>query len=249
MKIIFTQDYAHMSQMAAKYIAGLITLHPNSVLGLATGSTPVGTYQELIRQHREEGLSFAQATSFNLDEYVGLGEDHPQSYKSFMNQNLFDYVDMRKHAIHVPNGLADDLEAECQRYETAIAEAGSIDLQILGIGRNGHIGFNEPDFKFASETHVVKLEEQTRQDNSRFFGSLDAVPTQAISVGMKTILQARRIVVMASGIEKAEAVKAMVSGEIQPNLPASILQLHADVTLIVDEAAGRLIDKRGSKHV
>lgn len=249
MKIIFTKDYAHMSRMAAKYIAGLITLHPDSVLGLATGSTPIGTYQELIRQHKEEGLSFAKATSFNLDEYVGLGEDHPQSYKSFMNQQLFGQVDMRREAIHVPNGLADNLQLECQRYDEAIAEAGSIDLQILGIGRNGHIGFNEPDFKFESATHVVNLEEQTRQDNSRFFGSLEAVPTQAISVGMKTILQARRIVVMASGAEKAEAVQAMVSGAIQPNLPASILQLHGDVTLIVDEAAGRLIDERGMKHV
>ncbi len=249
MKVIFTKDYAHMSRMAAKYIAGLITLHPNSILGLATGTTPIGTYQELIRQHKEEGLSFANATSFNLDEYVGLGEAHPQSYKRFMSQNLFDHVDMRQDSIHVPNGLAENLEAECKRYDSAIAEAGGIDLQILGIGRNGHIGFNEPDLKFASETHVVKLEEQTRQDNSRFFGSLEAVPTQAISVGMKTILQARRIVVMASGKEKAEAVQAMVSGEIQPSLPASILQLHADVTLIVDEAAGSLIDKRGSKYV
>lgn len=249
MKIIFTKDYEHMSKMAAKYIAGLITLHPASVLGLATGSTPIGTYKELVRQHREEGLDFSRITSFNLDEYVGLGEDHPQSYKAFMKAHLFDLVNVRPEAVYVPNGQAADLEAECLRYEKSIEAAGGIDLQILGIGRNGHIGFNEPNFKFEAGTHVVNLEEQTILDNSRFFETAAEVPTQAISVGMKTILQARRVIVVASGLEKAQAVKAMVSGEIVPGLPASILQLHPDTTLIVDEAASSLLDERGKIHV
>lgn len=249
MKIIFAKDYDHMSQTAARYLAGLIRLHPQSVLGLATGSSPVGTYKELVRQHQEEGLDFSRLRSFNLDEYVGLEQNHPQSYRAFMKRHLFDQVNMRIEATEVPNGLAEDLEAECDAYEKAIEAAGGIDLQILGIGRNGHIGFNEPNFKFEARTHVVNLEKETILDNSRFFERLEDVPTQAISVGMKTILQARRVIVIASGAEKAEAVREMVHGEIKPSMPASILQLHPDVTLIVDEAAAQLLSERGKIHV
>ena len=249
MKIIFTKDYDQMSKMAARYIAGLIRLHPESTLGLATGSSPIGTYKELVHQFKEENLDFSRVTSFNLDEYVGIDENHPQSYKAFMNTHLFDLVNIRKDSVFVPNGSATDLEKECARYEKAIEDFGGIDLQILGIGRNGHIGFNEPNFKFEASTHVVNLEEQTIEDNSRFFERREDVPTQAISVGMKTILQARRVIVIASGLEKAEAVRQMVSGEIVPGLPASILQLHPDTTLIVDEAASSLLEERGKIHV
>lgn len=249
MKIIFTKDYDQMSKMAARYIAGLIRLHPESTLGLATGSSPIGTYKELVKQYEDENLDFSRVTSFNLDEYVGIDENHPQSYKAFMNQHLFNLVNIDKDKVFVPNGSAEDLEKECARYEKAIEDFGGIDLQILGIGRNGHIGFNEPNFKFEARTHVVNLEEQTIEDNSRFFENREDVPTQAISVGMKTILQARRVIVIASGIEKAEAVRQMVSGEIIPGLPASILQLHPDTTLIVDEAASSLLEERGKIHV
>lgn len=249
MKIIVTKDYGHMSKVAGQLMASFIRLHPECVLGLATGSSPVGSYGELIRQYQEEHLDFSKLTCFNLDEYVGLDPNHEQSYRAFMSRELFSKVNMTLSQTFIPSGMAADLKAECQRYEAAVEAAGGIDLQLLGIGRNGHIGFNEPDVKFEAHTHVVQLKEETIQDNARFFETDESVPRRAISVGMKTILQAKKIVVIASGLEKAEAVLAMVSGDITTQLPASILQLHPDATLIIDEAAATRIKERGISYV
>lgn len=239
MRIIKVKDYAQMSAYAAQYIMSQVLLNPKSVLGFATGSTPVGTYAKL-REHHEKGLvSFAACTSFNLDEYIGLPKSDPQSYYHFMCTHLFDHIDLNPERIHIPNGMAEDIAAECEAYEKAIEEQDGIDLQLLGIGRNGHIGFNEPDVKFEAMTHEVILDEDTIEANARFFGSLDAVPKRAVSMGIKSIMHAHKILILASGEEKADAVARMVHGPVVTGLPASVLQLHPNVVLIVDEGAGR----------
>ncbi|MGE5653245.1 MAG: glucosamine-6-phosphate deaminase [Bacillota bacterium] len=237
MNIIVVNDYHEMSQQAARILAGQLHDQPRSVLGLATGGTPVGMYRELVRMHQQGSLSFSQASSFNLDEYVGLGADHPCSYRYFMAGHLFDQVNMPSDRVHIPNGLAMNLNAECQAYEAKIAVSGPIDLQVLGIGHNGHIGFNEPGTPFASRTHLVGLTERTIAANARYFSSAAEVPTRAISMGISTIMDARRILLLASGADKAEIIAAALYGSVSEAVPASILQRHPSVTCILDRAA------------
>lgn len=237
MELIRAKDYADMSRKAANIIFAQVVLNPKSVLGLATGDTPVGTYAQLIEKQQAGDCSFAQCSSYNLDEYVGLPADHPQSYHCFMRTNFFDAVDIDAASTHVPDGAAADMEAACAEYDRMVAAAGYPDLQLLGIGRNGHIGFNEPGDTFPRGTHVVDLTESTIEANSRLFDSVDEVPRQAISMGIQTIMSAHRILILASGEQKAQAVHDMVLGPITPQVPASILQLHPACTVIADEAA------------
>lgn len=245
MRIIIAKDYTEMSRKAAHIIAGQMIMKPEGVLGLATGSTPLGTYRVLVQMVQDGLISFNRTTTFNLDEYLGLDETSDQSYIWFMKKHLFSQVDLQDAQIHIPSGVSGDIEAECHAYEEAIRLAGGIDLQLLGIGRNGHIGFNEPDLKFEALTHLVELDEDTIQANARFFTSQMEVPRQAISMGIKTIMHAKKILLLASGAEKAKTLYDMVYGQIKPDLPASILQLHPDVTVIIDEAAARdLMDQK-----
>lgn len=240
-KLLLVEGYQEMSKVAAQLFAQEVKRKPDLVLGLATGGTPVGMYEELIRMHRTEGLSFSQATSFNLDEYVGLDAQHPQSYRTYMQEHLFGQIDMAAERTNIPRGDAQDLEQECSRYEQAIAEAGGIDIQVLGIGTNGHIGFNEPGSSASSKTRVVQLTPSTIEANARFFESVEEVPTQAVSMGIATILGAKKIVLLASGEAKAQAVRDMLEGEMTPDVPASLLQMHDDVTVIVDAPAASLL--------
>ena len=241
MIIIKIQDYSEMSRKAAQIIAAQVKAKPDSVLGLATGSTPVGTYQELIRYYEEDGLSFHKVTTVNLDEYYGLAPSHEQSYHRFMQETLFDHIDILPENTNIPDGLASDPYSYGKEYDKLIVSLGGIDLQLLGIGSNGHIAFNEPGRFFSAQTWLVDLNQHTIEDNARFFGSKDEVPHQAITMGMKSILGAKRILILASGAGKAKAVKDMVEGQIDPMVPASILQLHSDVTLIADQQALSLL--------
>lgn len=241
MRIIVAKDYDVLSKKAADIVASQLILKPKSVLGLATGGTPVGMYRELVKMFREGKFSFKDVTTFNLDEYYGLDRDNPQSYYYYMMENLFKHVDIDLNNINIPNGRTENIEKECMEYEEKIEKAGGIDLQVLGIGKNGHIGFNEPDVKFEAKTHLVRLDEDTIRANSRFFNSIEEVPTKAISMGIKTIMHSRKIIMLASGTEKAGIIEKMVNGPITPDVPASILQLHPDVTLILDvDAASEL---------
>lgn len=241
MKIIVVDDYNKMSKKAANIISSQIILNPSSVLGFATGDTPLGTYKELIITYNEGIIDFSEIKTFNLDEYYHLPKENPQSYNYYMSENFFKYVNVKPENIHIPNGMCDDIEVECRNYENAIKQAGGISLQLLGIGRNGHIGFNEPDMKFEAVTHLVHLDEDTIKANSRFFDSIDEVPNRAISMGIKTIMQAKKIVLLASGTGKSDAIYKTVKGPITPAVPASVLQLHPDVTIILDkEAASKL---------
>ncbi|RHM53700.1 glucosamine-6-phosphate deaminase [Mitsuokella sp. AF33-22] len=247
MRVIVTNSYDEMSKEAAKIVAGQIYLKPDSVLGLATGSTPLQMYKKLIAVHEMVGLDFSQVTSFNLDEYIGMSPDNPQSYHYFMKHNFFDFINIKPENIFIPDGMAKDIDAEGRRYDALIEEKGGIDLQILGIGRNAHIGFNEPDIKFEATTHKVKLDDETIEANSRFFENESEVPRYAISMGIKTIMLAKKVVLLASGSNKAEAVYNAVYGSISPSAPASILQLHRDVTVIVDKEAGALLQKHAQQ--
>lgn len=244
MRIVVTKSYEEMSAAAARIVAGQVYVKPDSILGLATGSTPVGMYQELIRRHKEDGLDFSEVISFNLDEYVGIPETNEQSYHYFMDDNLFNHVNIDRNNIHVPNGNPKNIEEECKAYDAAIEEKGGIDLQILGIGNNAHIGFNEPDVKFAAGTQKVQLAEGTIQANARFFATIDEVPKSAVSMGIGTIMQSKKIVLLASGKNKAQAIYNTVYGPISPELPSSILQLHKDVVIVVDEEAAELLPKK-----
>lgn len=244
MRVIIANDYQDLSRKAAAIIANQLWIKPDSVLGLATGSTPVGTYEELIRHHKEEGLEFKKMTVFNLDEYYGLGKEHDQSYAYFMKENLFKHVGVTETQLHIPNGLAKDVQEECLNYEAQIKNSGGIDLQLLGIGRNGHIGFNEPDLKFEAKTHLVKLDQDTIDANARFFDSVDEVPKTALSMGVRTIMHAKKILLLAYGESKADALHGMLFGPIKPDLPASALQLHPDVVIIADKAAASKIMDR-----
>lgn len=242
MNIIIVKNYEEMSKKAAHLFVAQLLNKPNSVLGLATGSTPMGLYKELIKFYNEGMISFKHTRAFNLDEYIGLPSNHPQSYRYFMATHFFEHVDMPLENQFIPSGVSNDSEFEALNYDRLITQVGGIDLQVLGIGRNGHIGFNEPDLKFEARTHVVKLDDQTLKDNARFFEHLEDVPHHAISMGVKTIMQSRGIVLLASGKEKSEAVQKMLSGNITPELPASVLQLHPNVTAIFDEDAASLLD-------
>jgi glucosamine-6-phosphate deaminase len=237
MFVTVTGSYDEMSQRAALLVASHIVVNPDSVLGLPTGSTPVGMYRELIRMHREMRLDFSGVTTFNLDEYAGLGPSDPQSYHHFMKETFWSQVNLRRSRAFVPNGLAKDLQTECGRYEKLIERRGPIDLFVLGIGQNGHIGFNEPSRALLAETHMEKLSEKTRRDNARFFRSLSEVPRYAITMGMGTIMKAREIILLAGSKEKAEAVKRAVKGPVTPAVPASVLQLHPACRMIIDASA------------
>ena len=237
MKIYMTEDYQTMSRKAANILSAQIILKPNSVLGLATGSTPVGMYKQLVTWYEKGDLDFAEIKTVNLDEYVGLEPTHEQSYRYFMQEHLFDHVNINPANTNVPDGLAADPQAECKWYNQVIRQVGGIDIQVLGMGRNGHIGFNEPGDAFELETHVVDLTESTIEANARFFASRDDVPRQAMSMGIKSIMMAKKILLMVSGEDKADAVKRAFVGPVTPQVPASILQLHPYVTLVGDKAA------------
>ena len=241
MQIYLTENYDHMSRRAADILAAQVFLKPECVLGLATGSTPVGLYQELIAKYRRGELSFARVHTVNLDEYKGLAPTHDQSYRYFMQSNLFDHVNIVPDNTNVPNGLAENAAEECRRYNEVIHTLGPIDLQLLGMGHNGHIGFNEPADAFELETHVVDLTDTTIQANARFFASADEVPRQAMTMGIQTIMQAKKVLVAVSGKDKAEIVKKAFTGPVTPNVPASILQMHPDVILVGDKAALSLL--------
>ena len=243
MKIVMTKDYAEMCRLASRIFAAQITLKPDSVLGLATGSTPVGMYKELVQMYNENRVDFSQVKTVNLDEYAGLSGDHDQSYRYFMNTNLFDHINIDKKNTNVPNGKADDLDAECERYEKVVADMGGVDIQLLGIGNNGHIAFNEPCAEFPEKTHPVDLTQNTIEANARFFESIDDVPKRAITMGIGTIMKAKKIVLLANGAKKAQTIYDTVYGPITPNVPASVLRLHPDVTIFVDEEAGALLKK------
>ncbi len=235
MNFIKVEAYEKMCRHAANIISAQVILKPDCVLGLATGSTPIGVYKQLIDWYNKGDIDFAKAHSVNLDEYVGLAGDHDQSYRYFMNRNFFDHINIDKKNTYVPNGTASDLEAECENYENKIHELGGIDLQLLGIGHDGHIGFNEPDSYFTKNTHIAHLHEQTICANARFFESESEVPTSAITVGMASIMQAKRIILIANGAGKKEILEKALFGPITPEVPASILQLHKNLTVIYSE--------------
>lgn len=237
MKIYKAKDYKDMSRKAANIISAQVIMKPNCVLGLATGSTPIGTYDQLVEWYNKGDLDFSEVTTVNLDEYKGLSRTNDQSYYYFMHQHLFDRVNIDPERTNVPNGMEPDAEKECGRYEELIRSLGGVDLQLLGLGHNGHIGFNEPGEAFEKETHCVDLTESTIEANKRFFASADDVPKQAYTMGIKTIMQAKKILIVVNGENKADIVERAFFGPVTPEVPASILQLHNDVTLVGDEAA------------
>ncbi len=240
MKVIITENYDEMSKKAAELLIDIVKNNPNAILGLATGSSPIGTYKNMIEDCKNNGTSYKNVSTVNLDEYVGLTADHDQSYAYFMRTNLFDHIDIDQKNTNLPCGSAPDAQAECDRYNKLL-ETMKQDVQVLGLGSNGHIGFNEPGTPIDSVTHLVDLTENTIKDNSRLFASIDEVPRQALSMGIKNIMQAKSIVMVVSGKNKAAAVKGMVNGPITPELPASVLQLHPFVTVICDKDAASLL--------
>lgn len=241
MRIIIEKDYKAMSKKAALIVASQVLLKPKSVLGLATGSTPLGMYRELIEMYKREELDLSGIKTFNLDEYYQLPPDNPQSYYYFMYNNFFNHINIKPENIRLPKGISQDVKRECEEYETAIEKAGGIDLQVLGIGENGHIGFNEPGEHLRVQTQLINLTDETINANSRFFESEDEVPRQAITMGLGSILKARRILLLANGKKKAQAIKKTVSGYLTTKCPASFLQTHPDVTLILDKEAASLL--------
>lgn len=232
MRFVTVDSYEKLSRDAANIISAQVIMKPNSVLGLATGSSPIGTYRQLIKWHNKGDVDFSETISVNLDEYVGLDGNSDQSYRYFMNHNFFDHININKENTFVPNGRAGDLEQECAAYDARIKRFGGIDLQLLGIGLDGHIGFNEPDDFFIKNTHVVDLHESTIKANARFFETEADVPRQAVTMGLGTIMQAKKILLIANGTNKEEILKQAFYGPITPRIPASILQLHPDITVI-----------------
>ncbi|MBL1211924.1 MAG: glucosamine-6-phosphate deaminase [Ignavibacteriae bacterium] len=242
MLVIVKENYESMSAEAAKIIANRMRRKPNLVLGLATGSTPLGLYKELIRMHKNEGLDFSTVTTFNLDEYVGLPPSHDQSYDYFMQQNFFKEININPRYVHVPQGMTKDVNAFCEWYEKRIVEFGGIDLQILGIGGNGHIAFNEPGCSLGSRTRIKTLTEKTRNDNARFFSSMDEVPKYAITMGVGTIMDAKELLLVANKSNKAKAVKAAVEGPVTATCPASIIQMHRNTFVVLDKESSALLE-------
>lgn len=242
MKIIRAKDYNDMSRKAANIISAQVILKPNSVLGLATGSSPIGIYQQLIKWYEKGDIDFSEVTTVNLDEYYGLSPEDEQSYHNFMYTNFFDHVNIPRDRINLPNGMETDEAKECARYDALLNSIGGVDMQLLGIGRNGHIGFNEPSDCYSKGTHCVELAESTIEANKRFFASADDVPRRAYSMGIHTIMAAKKVIVVASGEDKAWAIKESCFGPVTPHVPGSILQLHNDAIVIADEAALSLID-------
>jgi glucosamine-6-phosphate deaminase len=240
-EVIISETYEELGKAAARKVAETLNSKPDAVLGLATGSTPLGLYRELIRMHREDGLDFSQVRTFNLDEYVGLRGDHPQSYHYFMHENLFKHINIARQNIYIPSGSTDNYEAFCKWYEQRIVECGGIDLQVLGIGSDGHIAFNEPSSSLGSRTRIKTLARQTIEDNARFFATPEEVPIYAITMGVGTILEAHEIILLAGGKSKASAVAGAIEGPVTSMNTASALQLHRDATFFLDrEAAGEL---------
>jgi glucosamine-6-phosphate deaminase len=237
MKVVVVKDYNEISCQAAQLITDQIINKKNSVLGLATGSTPIGVYQELIRKFQKGELDFSEVFTFNLDEYYGLSPEHPQSYYFFMWNILFKHINLKKENIHLLNGVTENIAKECKQYEALIKKSGGIDLQILGIGDNAHIGFNEPNISLNTQTHLVNLTAKTIQANSRFFNNTQEVPKQAITMGIGTIMRAKKIILLANGKRKARVVERTINGPITTKVPATILQLHNDVTIIIDQEA------------
>ncbi len=237
MEVIIQDTYEDVSRLAAGIIARQLLRKPNSVLGLATGSSPIGTYRELVRMHREEGLDFSQVVTFNLDEYLSLPPSHPKSYRYFMNEHLFNHVNIPHGNIHVPYGHVQAVDDFCEWYEAQIQQSGGIDLQILGVGTDGHIAFNEPGSSLGSRTRLKTLAEPTVQDNARFFETIEQVPRFAITMGVGTILEARRILLLASGASKAKIIAQAIEGPVTASVSASALQLHRDVIVILDSEA------------
>jgi len=244
MRVIIDKDYDAMSRRAADFVTELLQRKPDAVLGLATGSTPLGLYKELIRRHREEGLDFSKVTTFNLDEYYGLPPNHPQSYNYFMHENLFRHVNIPESHINIPSGTARKVYAWCENYERRIKEAGGIDLQVLGIGSDGHIAFNEPGSSLGSRTRPKTLTAETIRDNSRFFGPGEEVPKFAITMGVGTILEAKMCIILASGEKKARIWAEFIEGPVTAQVTASALQLHPNVVAISDEAAASQLKRR-----
>ncbi|MBA4016620.1 MAG: glucosamine-6-phosphate deaminase [Pirellula sp.] len=244
MRVIVESSPEQVARMAATFVAALVRKKPTCVLGLATGSTPLGLYRELIRLHREEGLDFSRVTSFNLDEYVGLAPSHPQSYRYFMQHNFFQHINIDQRNTHVPDGRALDFEAHAEQYERRIKDEGGIDLQVLGIGSDGHIAFNEPGSSLGSRTRLKTLTSETVRDNARFFNDPAEVPRLAVTMGVGTILESRRCLLLACGRHKAEAIRATVEGPVTAQVTASALQLHRDVIAVVDEDAASSLYRR-----
>lgn len=238
MKLIIEKDYNELSKRVADILKTEIKANPQIVLGLATGSTPIGAYKELIKLHKEEELDFSEVKTFNLDEYIGLSGNHPNSYRHFMNEELFKHININIENVHIPNGKAKDMEEHCKEYDGYIEKAGGIDIQVLGIGTNGHIAFNEPAKELNLGTSIVDLTESTINDNARFFDTIDEVPKTAVTMGIGSILKAKKIIVLASGKSKTSIMKQFLKGNtITTNIPASLLLLHPDVTVIIDEEA------------
>lgn len=237
MRLIQTKDYHEASRQVANIISAQVILKPDSVLGLATGSSPIGAYRQLIEWYNKGDVDFSRVRSVNLDEYVGLAPSHEQSYAYFMHHNFFDFINIKPENVHLPDGLDPDAEGQGEKYDALIRSLGGVDLQLLGIGRDGHIGFNEPCGEFVKGTHCVELTQDTREANARFFGSIDLVPKTAYTMGILDIMQARRVLMIASGSSKAAILKDAFWGPVTPQIPASILQLHPDFTLVADEEA------------
>ncbi|MGL4991663.1 MAG: glucosamine-6-phosphate deaminase [Sarcina sp.] len=243
MKLIIVKNYEEMSLEAAKFMADFINNKPYAILGLATGGTPVGMYKDLIKMNQEKAVDFSNVTTVNLDEYIGLSGEHKKSYRYFMNDTLFNHINIENAKTFVPNGLAENIEEECSSYDRRIVELGGIDLQLLGLGGNGHIAFNEPDKELVVGSHLTGLTQDTIDANARFFEDVNEVPKTAITMGLGGIMQAKKILLIASGEGKADAVKSMMNGKITTECPASMLQMHRDVTIIIDEKAAIKINK------
>jgi glucosamine-6-phosphate deaminase len=244
MEIIIQKSYEEISKSAAEVVAEVVNNKPDAVLGLATGSTPLGLYKELIRRHKEEGLDFSHVTTFNLDEYVGLAPNHDQSYHYFMHENLFRHINVPPENVHVPSGTTSNYRAFCDWYEQRIVDAGGIDVQVLGIGSDGHIAFNEPGSSLGSRTRLKTLAEQTIDDNARFFASKDDVPIYAITMGVGTILEAEKLLLVANGANKADAIADAIEGPVSASCTASALQLHPDAVYFIDGAAAAKLKMR-----
>ncbi|MBA61617.1 MAG: glucosamine-6-phosphate deaminase [Planctomycetaceae bacterium] len=244
MNIVICNDYQHMSAIAAQVFINCLQANTQAVLGLATGSTPVGVYQQLIESYKAGEISFAEVTSFNLDEYIGLHRDHPQSYYYFMHQELLNHINIEGQRVFIPSGIEENYGAYCQWYEDQISQAGGIDLQILGIGSDGHIAFNEPGTALGSRTHITELDHQTIDDNARFFEAKADVPRRAITMGVATIMEAREIILLATGENKARAIRDALEGPVSSQCTASALQQHSNVTFYLDSAAASLLQQK-----
>jgi glucosamine-6-phosphate deaminase len=237
MKLVEVKNGKELAEVAAKMILEKVRLNPQSVLGLATGGTPIKTYEQLLKMSKNNNVSFHQVKTVNLDEYVGLNRKHPNSYYQYMWEHLFNFIDIQENNINIPNGLVADLDEECVRYESVLDGLGGVDLQLLGIGNNGHIGFNEPGTSFSSTTHIVDLSDSTRKANARYFRSLDDVPTQAITMGIGSIMKSKEILLLVSGMQKASILSQFLTSGVTENLPASVLKNHSSVTVVADEEA------------